>query len=485
MYLAPNGTAYAQVIDFNVSGDGSGSTSSTSIVRVSTANTVQTYAVTNPAGLPLAVAPDGSAYEVETDGNQSYSVLAIGPDGSSATSGPFNPALVAGFAAHGSDGTTYITLATPSSDPNSIGTTKVLVFDGTNSTVVVVPGQAAAQPIAGPNGSVYQVTEDRDPSNPALGDTFITKITPAGSTTTSPAITGAAFGSPRVASDGTAYVVVQSGDGTESVAIWNGSGTVTLAPINGTAAPLLSYDGSPITIGPDGKAYVAYTDSSGAYHVAIVAPNGGTTVKDIPTGGTINQEVVFAPNGTGYQLVQESTDNGPQIQVVNLSTGQSTAALQGELPSNQIDDVFFGPDGQGYVFSNSVDDSNNPLVSVQAFNPDGTTVATVSGSGRVVPDYRSAPNPVGYTLNPVVFAPDGTAYVTISTNSGQLDPSNPGHAEIWAFTPSGATKVLDVDTALVEAVTIAPDGTVYASVGQVENGTYETTVQVITPPNVV
>jgi YVTN family beta-propeller protein/VCBS repeat-containing protein len=487
IHQAPNGTAYVQVINLTVSGDGTPTGSSTSIVRISTANTLQTYAETNPSNLPLTVAPDGSAYVVEMNGNQNYSVLAIGPDGSSTTSGPYNPALVGGFATVGSDGKTYITLATPPSDPNSVGTTKVLVFDGTGSTVVQLTGQPMAEPIAGPNGGVYQITEEYDPANQALGDTFITKITAGGATTTSPAIVGLPLGPPRVASDGTVYLVVQPEDGsaTDDVAFWHGSGAVGLAPINGTAAPLSTYDGSPLTVGSDGKAYVAYTDSSGGYHVAIVGPSGSTTVRDMPTGAAIKQQVVFAPNGTGYQLVQETGDDGPQVQVVNLSTGQSTAVLPGAVPSGQVDDVFFGSNGQGYVLTSS-GDTSHPASAILAFKSDGTTVATVTEPDEgVIPDYKSAPGPVGFSINPVVFAPDGTAYVTFSTNSGQLDPSNPGHAEIWAFTSSGATKVLDVNTALVEPVTIAPDGTVYASVGQVVGDSYQTTVQVITPPSVV
>jgi hypothetical protein len=80
----------------------------------------------------------------------------------------------------------------------------------------------------------------------------------------------------------------------------------------------------------------------------------------------------------------------------------------------------------------------------------------------------------------VVFASDDTAYVTIS--NGDVDTS---HSDVWAITSAGATKVLDVDAPYVSAVTVAPDGTVYVAVAQLDNGAYKTTVQKITPPDVV
>ncbi|WP_163727320.1 VCBS domain-containing protein [Mycobacterium gallinarum] len=459
IFIASNGAAYLQT---DVNGDGL----AYKLVRISTENASQTYDIDgSTSGLPVKLAPDGSAYVVYKDGGDQVSVLAIDPNGDSITvpvgtgspEGSLAPVVIS------SDGKAYVTVSTL--DAQGFTETKILTFTGTASTERTVAGQQVGSAVVGAKGAVYLVTG-------AQGTASVTKLT--STTLRTSVFNAAAVGQPGVASDGTAYVLLNTGPGQHGLGIVNPAGKTKIVPINGQFAQAIDNPGGlALTVGYDKKAYVAYVDSTGRYHVAIVGGSGTASIKDMPVGTTTKHSVYFTIRGVAAQMVQTVDPVTGAITGTSayiLPSGKRTEEVPGDLVAGAIDFK-----NNGYIVSSAENANGDLEVTVLAFTSAGKTLAKIAAPGGIVLAVDNLAGPFG--ARPVVLSPkDGTAYVTLSTGQDNL----PGSAEVWAINPKGgATKVLDVDTALVTAVTVEPDGTAYVTVSELVGGQYVSTVRVL------
>ncbi len=156
-------------------------------------------------------------------------------------------------------------------------------------------------------------------------------------------------------------------------------------------------------------------------------------------------------------------------QVIALSDDTYTPALGASFFNTP--DIQFGPDGTGYLITRGAQFGDFRIL---GFDAAGDTVVTLQGTNLVRRDNNA------FDTAPLVFAPDGTAYATVN---------GPGDAGVYALTPSGAVKVLDVDytsSLRLYTVVVADDGTAYLTTADRNgDGPYVTTVRVLTPPTVV
>ena len=140
--VASNGAAFLLT-------DVDGSGSAYQLLRVSTANTSETFIIDGSTfGLPPKLAPNGSAYVAYQDGDGMVSVLAIDSSGASTTtpvgigvSGP-GPVTIS------SDGKAYVFVSTLN-DQQTATVTKILTFTGTESSVREIPGERLGLAVAG------------------------------------------------------------------------------------------------------------------------------------------------------------------------------------------------------------------------------------------------------------------------------------------------------------------------------------------------
>lgn len=460
--VASNGAAFVLT-------DVDGTGSAYQLIRVSSSNTSQTYDIAgSTSGLPPTLAPDGSAYVVYADSLAQVNILAIDSSGLDTTTTVEGAGGLSGPVTISSDGKAYVAV-TVVDDEQAI-VTKMLTFAGNAHTERVIPGARLGLTVAGAKGAIYQTTVDY-----VTHKTYVTTLT-ATTLQTSTAIEGVAYGQPVVASDGTTYMAVVTSQG-YGLGIAK-AGKTHVVPINGQIADAVdTIGGVALTVGFDKKAYVGYFDSSGRYHVAIVPSSGGAAIKDMPVGTTIKHRVYFTLKGAAAQIVQTVDQNTGAISTsaVILSSGARTAEIAGDVVAGSID-----LKGNGYIVTSAENANGDPEVTVLAFTSSGTTIATITAPGGIVLAVDPAGGIFGRAPRPVVLAPDGTAYVTLSSGFDTM----PGSAQVWAIKSTGATKVLDVDTALVTAVTVAPDGTAYVTVSEVDDNTgeYVSTVRVITSP---
>jgi DNA-binding beta-propeller fold protein YncE len=460
--IASNGAAFLMT-------DVDGTGSAYRLLRVSTANVSQTYTIDgSPSGLAPKLAPNGSAYVAYQDGDGLVSVLAVDANGSSTTTPVGIGVSSPGPVTISSDSKAYVAVSMLN-DQGTATVTKMLTFTGTESTVREIPGLRLGVAIANARGSVFQTTVD-----PVTNRTYASTLT-ATTLKTSSAIAGLGEGQPVVAADGTTYVIVNTGQG-YGLGIANARGQTRVVPINGQIAQAIdNVGGLALTVGYDRKAYVAYVDSNNRYHVAIITASGGTTIKDMPLGTTTKHRVYFTIRGVAAHMVQTTDPNTGAISTsaIILSSGARTEQIPGELVAGTID-----LKGNGYIVTSAENAAGDLEVTVLAFTSAAKTIAKITAPGGIVVAVDNLAGPFGAT--PVVLAPDGTAYVTLSAG---LDNSSSG-AEVWAIKSTGKTKVLDVDTSLVSAVTVQRDGTAYVTVSEIDENTgqYVSTVRVISSP---
>ncbi|OBB75606.1 YncE family protein [Mycobacterium sp. 852014-52144_SCH5372336] len=461
IFIASNGAAFLQT-DVDATG------SAHQLIRISKTNVSQTYIIdgsTPTSGPPVKLAPDGSAYVVYKDGAGMVSVLAIDPNGDSTTT-PVGTGLPTGSLAPvtiSSDGKAYVTVS-------SVTATKILTFTGTAYTEREVTGQQVGSAVVGAKGAVYLVTADGNPH------AFVTKLT-ATTLRTSVINGGFPVGQPAVASDGTTYVLLNWPGPQSYLGIVSAAGKTKTVPINGNFAQAIdNLGGAALTVGFDKKAYVAYVDSDGRYHVAIVTPTGGTTIKDMPVGTTVKHSVYFTIRGVAAQPVQtiDQATGAISTSAIVLSSGARTEEIPGELVAGAIDFK-----GNGYLVTSAENAAGERETTVLAFTSAAKTIAKITAPGEIVLAVDNLAGPFG--ARPVVLTLDGTAYVTIS--AGLDNPS--GGAEIWAIKGKSKTKVMDFDTALVTAVTVQQsDSTAYVTVSEIDEATgqYVSTVRALPKP---
>lgn len=459
--VMPDGTTFFTITDQNLV---------TKIVRISPANVTQFYEVPGFAA-PNTQAPgaDGSMYYFGVSNTNEVSVLVVDAAGNGT---PINLGAASGVTPFqvASDGKVYFAYTTAGETPSTT-VTKILTFTGSMYTVREVAGQSIGGQlfIAGADGAVYIATR-------GFGQNSLLRVTSL--TLTSTTIPGIPISVVRTAPSGAAYIAVAEFDGTSSVVIVQPGGAKVTVPIPGEVAQV-AVNGGNLVVGADGNAYVSYS-VDGQYYVAVISATGSLTSKALPAGVVAGPTAVAASGEAYTVLFREDEESGDDFtSVLSLSTGKVSAEIPSGADMAGVDPLTFGPDGKVYRIQWQSMDEGALQTSVLVVNPDGTTLDTFTDDGQITGTVEAG-GLIGLTARTVFFAPDGTAYVSITpgfVGSGT-------RSTVWAVTSAGATKVLDVESPVITPVTIAPDGTVYvgvASPGATE-GTYITKVQKITPP---
>lgn len=455
MEVAPNGAVFLQTRQYSQSGD--------RLVRISATNGLRTYQL-GTAGGTLAVAPDGSAYLVAVS-SLGASLVAVGPNGNSrrvslpsGTSAPESVVI-------GEDGRGYLTVARTLFG-NTV--TRVYTFTGTSSTVREIAGGPVRNEVVTADG-IYQATYDE-----STGKSYISRIT-AGTIETSDPIDGFVINEISITPDGTVYAAIRNlTTQVDSVAVVSSDGGVSTIVIPGsivaTVPGVSNVAGDVANPNVDDNGYVAYT-SGGTTYVAVLNPDGtiARTVA-LPAGATVRNPVIFAPDGTPYQVIQYRDSGGKVTSqaVLALSNDAVTPTLAGGPLLPNYESLQFGPDGTAYLVTVA---EGAPTYHFLGFDGSGATVVSLDVAGFLVPQQSN----YVYDQAALAFGADGTAYATF--NDG-----------VWALTSSGASKVLDLDLGLgatVTPVAFGPDGTPLVTVSELVGDQYVTTVKTFTPPTVL
>lgn len=469
--LSDNGTAFFTAVEINTDDQGNPVGFAYRLARVSAANDTQIYDVNGlTVGLPV-VTPDGSAYLLRYG---SSVILAIAPDGT-ATSHFEQPIASATQLVLASDGNVYAAVTTTSGQAGNV--TDVLMFSGSTLTVRQIPGVlgfGGAPMTVGPDGSVHVVTGAQTPTGIQFS---LSRITATAIQTTT--FEGNFTSFVRVAGDGTAYIQAQRFFGNNIVRelkIVRTDGTVISVTIPGQGAALQANGGN-LVVAPDGTAYTSYISETGRFHIAVITADGAITTRALPVGVTVDQPVSISPTGAAFQRVSRVDPETGQsfVSVVAVATG----AVSDEIPglgavSMGTDPIVFGPDGRGYVFAaQPSEDGGSPTTSVLVLRADGSTLDTFTAVGSVVAGLQPG-GLTGFLPRLVTFAPDGTAYVTISPGPDVVG----GVSEVWAVSAAGAVKVIEVAATQVVMVSVDLDGTAYLSAGYRDEATGDVVTKV-------
>lgn len=432
-------------------------------VRISSVNTVRTFS----PDTDVQLAPDGSAYLVSSWFGFS-TLRAISPTGWTRVipmpygADPSGPIL-------GQDGHVYVTAGVRGLFGTK--TTRVYTVNDTSRTVRTIRGLPGDTVLTA--DGLWLETFDYEGSTDTLtGTTYISRIT-ATTIDTSDVIDGRIAGF-QVAPDGTVYAALTAASSdAATVAVVDSDGNVITAILPGT----LVLPGASNVVGggvqaDDGLGYFIYA-VDGAEHVAVLNPDG-TVARTValPQGAT-ESEVFFGPDGSAYVVLQYRDAQGQYSsqQILALSTDTYTPLVPGRWffsSPNRRPNVLFGPDGTGYLITDAAPAGSYPSLEVLGFNAAGETVSLASGLTNPVLRYgdNSSDKEV------LVFAPDGTAYVTTY---------GPVGAGVYAVTASGAQKLLDLDyQQLGNALTpsFSSDGTGYVIVaGRNSDNVYVTEVK--------
>ncbi|WP_141564335.1 ICP22 family protein [Mycolicibacterium palauense] len=455
--VAPNGTTFLQT---RQSAAGLWGGLGYRLVRVSKFNTARAYSALIAPGAPV-VGPDGSAYMLKyTSFLGTSAMLAVGPHGLSRTIPLPMGSADAVEPVIGGDGRAYFAISPQRGDYT---TTRVFSYKGIFSTAHDVPGITRDSLISAGDG-VYFLTY-----NYLAHQDWVSHVTATDATTV--LLNGSENTPLRVTPDGTVYLAVNNSSGTptDSVVFINSDGDTTVVPLPGDVYSMGSWPVSDYGT-PDPNAYMPYYVDD-RYYLAVVTPDGTVTdTLTMPEGSTIREPVSFDPDGNTYQLIQtvDESYKTTGAAVVAVETGAVTATLPGTVVGGH-NSIEFGPDGTGYLVTQEGSVAA-PTYHILAFDRDGNTVASLDVDAGLVPrreQYRT----LGLLDEPLVFAPDGTAYATFEGEDGG----------VWAINASGATKVLDVTADdIVYAVTIGADGTPYLTTSTRVGDQDVTTVRTIT-----
>jgi WD40 repeat protein len=300
------------------------------------------------------------------------------------------------------DGTVFVHATLPD------GGTEVLVYGpgATTPTVYDPPGRDGLGLVAGPNGPAYLLN-----TNSGLDHIMLYTVGgDARDLTNVPSAVG-----PRVvAPDGTLYLGYGGAVDTQTTTQFQ----VVIVKPDGGPAQLVQLSPNPadsngvnIRVGTDNNAYVTYRDSvTGDIVNAVVEPDG--TTRTLP----------FDPNGDVF---------GPSPTFRQYDPNAFT----------------FGPDGRTYTMTGSTADTVVIHSSADGFETESTT--SISDTG--------------FPVGPLVFGPDGTAYLTLVKDETLFGATT----SVWAITPEGATKVGEVTGLPAQgvfdgpAVTVGDDGHLY------------------------
>lgn len=411
------------------------------LVRISPNNTVQVF----PYGTAVELRPDGSAYLVSTQGGFS-SLRVFSATGASRTitlpygSEPSDPIV-------GDDGTVYVTAGVKGLFGSK--TTRFYTVSGTSRTVRTLDG-LPGRTVVTPDGVYLETYIYPGSSDDGTGTTLISKITPT-TVDTSDVIDGriASF-LMQVTADGTVFapLVVPVSSTTTPVAIVAPDGTVTAVTVPGPLAQLWGAPGleDMVSAATENVGYINYI-AGGIQHVAVLNTDGTTArTIDLPPGATGSP--VFGQDGASFQLLTYVGADGRSTghQILALATDTLTTEVSGNAAY-----IEFGPDGTGYLRVSG----SAGAQSILGFDSAGNTVIPLSSFNSL-----TVVNTEFFQQRALTFAPDGTAYV-INNDFPALT------ATVYALTPAGAQKVLEVDRASGSGAylsTFTPDGTGYVTV---------------------
>ncbi|MHA0286097.1 Ig-like domain-containing protein [Mycobacterium sp. C3-094] len=467
-----NGTAY-----FLTAAPGGSGSGTYTLVAV-TGDQARTYAIPGaPGGFPV-VGPDGTAYVAagSTSGTQQTSVLVVRPDGTSSTTQAIPGRSLVPMVVSG--GTAYLATIT-TDETTGLPTTVVATITGSTVTTRSFDGMLQSQLVTSPDGSVLMTLM-------TYGENLtyrIVRVTPTTESQSNSA-SGSVRSWPQVAPDGTAYLAIVGDDGTAGLLVLRPSGASSVITLPGEFAESNLIQTNVATIKPDNTVYVPMVDGDGGSFMAVVSPTGLVVLRSLD-GYPVGLPVV-GPDGTGYQLVETYDDESGAVSThVAVLNGATTVSLPGRATQAQggVSLLTVAPDGTGLLIVTDSDGSVRGL----AFDKTGATLGTFTDRGTPTAAVELG-GLQGLTGKAFVFAPDGTAYVTLielSVDEETGDSTAVG-STVYAMSSAGVTKVLDVPGAVATAPTVAPDGTVYVSTATL-SGTADgvTTVKVITPPSVV
>ncbi|MEW5809748.1 MAG: hypothetical protein AB1925_09855 [Actinomycetota bacterium] len=462
------------------------SSTTTPVVIVAPDGTVTTVTVPGPitpvwidqgGQITMPPATDDVGYVNYTAGGTEH-VAVLNTDGTIARTIDLPVGATGTTVFFGPDGSPYQLLRYPGADVSATGwqvlalyvttgmkglfggkTTRVYTVTETSSTVRTVTG-LPGRTVVTPDGVYLETYSYPGSSDDGTGTTFISKIT-ASTVDTSDVIDGriASF-LMQVAADGTVFapLAAPSSSTTTPVVVVAPDGTVTMVTVPGTPAQVSAPPGRENTVSPGtgSVGYINYT-AGGTEHVAVLNTDGtiARTI-DLPTGATGNSVVFFGPDDAPYQLLHYSGADGYATgwQVLALATDTLTAEVPGSVGYVQ-----FGPDGTGYLSGQG----SGGAQSLLGFDSAGNTVIPLSEFNSLTVVYTDL-----LERQVLTFAPDGTAYV-INNDFPALT------ASVYALTPSGAQKVLEVDRTAGRAFLSAFEA----------NGTGYVTVQTTTRDTVV
>jgi large repetitive protein len=447
------------------------------------------YLTTNtatPASPGVPSWPGGNSNPGPTVPDVTY-VTVVGPDGAVTTAGlPGRP----GPLSFGPDGTAY--QLTTQGGPGDTQTFVTVVDEaGGTHTSDAITGDTSGKVVFGSEGTPFVTTYSGE-------QTWVTAIDSEGHLHTSAPITGDPDVGATVGRNGIVYQTTRLRGGASEETL------VTAVNASGDVVGSYTLPGTPI-YGPgidgDGNVYQTYVDfDADETHVAIIPADGSTINYGNPIPGVAHYAgVQFASNGVGYLITDTSdTDatNSP-YDSNNVKTYMTSIAANGDtvvsaaMPGQASDVVpYFGPDGTQYLTTYTWHDGNYDHAYLTALGSDGTrtvelpgaepyyrgiatgsdgtvyvvsvdratqkTYVTTVDSDGVVHDTSAVPGTPAD--NPLTVAPDGTVYLTSTT----YDDVRGSSTYLAALGTDGSYRLSDPVAGYPKSgVVIGPDGTIY------------------------
>ncbi|MGE2833665.1 Ig-like domain-containing protein [Mycobacterium sp. SMC-4] len=434
-------------------------------------------------GAPADARTDTLTFSVD-DGHGGIRTVSIDVDVTPAIEvGASTPGRAAGPVVVGADGTVYQVTYDVDPDTNLPTRTRVSILDEDGQvlqTTADITGAPVEQtlPVVRPDGSLVLATY-RTSSN----RTTISIVDGSGTVKTVGTVIGQPSVALDVAEDGTVYLQTSqfpSGSGLASDRL------VRISVTDGMRIYQLGRSGGPLTLAPDGSAYLMRAGSLfRAPSLLAIGPQGNWRTVSLPSRTLPPQEVVIGADGRGYLVSARTTFGNTVTRVYTLSGTSSTVrdiagAPAGSLvaaPDGVYQATFDASTGQSYVSKITAGgiDTSDPLdgsvVNTLTVSPGGTVyvslrnsaagrdsvavirpsglVATVDIPGTIVPVGRATADrglnenigENGY----VAYTADGTTYLAVIDPDGAIDRT----VEL----PEGAV--------ISRAVSYGPDGSAY------------------------
>ncbi len=336
------------------------------------------------------------------------------------------------------------------------------------------PGKSAGPVIVSPDGTIYQVTYDVDPTTQSPTGTRVSILDEDGNVvTTTGVISGVPVEQARavVRADGSLVLTTyKASTNTTVVTIVDGQGAVKKL---GSA---IGQPSAPLKVAPNGAIFLQTRQfASGSGYpgdrlVRISATNRLRVYQIGRSGGT----VTIAPDGTAY--VSATSLFGTQSVLAINSSGTPRRVL---LPhSDVLSEVLIGADGRGYLtvertffgktstrvytFTGTASTAREIVgapVGLKAVTADGVYQATYDAAtgksyiSKITASTIETSDPIdGAVLNTIAVTPDGTVYVSIRNQATQTD-------SVAVVSTDGTVETVTIPGAIVSVPSAAPGST--------------------------